>query len=286
MISSAFGLQKTKTSCMVEVINLQDWVTSEMVRGRYIFTKEDILNLHLPISVQALQNSLKRLTDRGIIMSPWQNFYVIIPTEYKLRGIVPPSFYIDRLMRFLRRDYYVSLLSAAELNGASHQKAMLFHVMVSGGPIRSGIKNGTRLEFTLRQNLPLNFVKQVKTQMGYMNVASAELTALDIVAEEQKIGGLSRAAEILVELNESIIWDETKLPLLGYFSCATIQRLGYLFELIEENDLANQLYHLLKQSGKTMRKTPLKQSVAINNNMATDKRWKIIMNYKIEIDDI
>lgn len=271
---------------MAEVINLQDWVVSEMVRGRYIFTKEDILNLHLPISVQALQNSLKRLTDRGIIMSPWQNFYVIIPTEYKLRGIVPPSFYIDRLMKFLGRDYYISLLSAAELNGASHQKAMVFHVMVNGGPIRSGIKNGTRLEFTLRQDLPLNFVKQAKTQMGYMNVASAELTALDVVAEEQKIGGLSRAAEILVELSESIIWDETKLPLLGYFSCATIQRLGYLFELIEENHLANQLYHLLKQSGKTIRKSPLKQSVAINNNMATDERWKIIMNYKIEIDDI
>ena len=111
---------------MAEVNNLQDWVTSEMVRGRYIFTKEDVLGLHLPISDQALQNSLKRLTNRGIIMSPWQNFYVIIPTEYKLRGIVPPSFFIDRLMKFLGRDYYVSLLSAAELNGATHQKAMVF----------------------------------------------------------------------------------------------------------------------------------------------------------------
>ena len=43
---------------MAEVNNLQDWVTSEMVRGRYIFTKEDVLGLHLPISDQALQNSL------------------------------------------------------------------------------------------------------------------------------------------------------------------------------------------------------------------------------------
>ena len=120
-----------------------------MVRGRYIFTKNDVLSLHLPISDQALQNGLNRLTDHSVIMSPWQNFYVIIPTEYKLRGMVPPSFYIDRLMKFLGRDYYVSLLSAAELNGASHQKAMVFHATVNGGPIRSGVKNGTRLEFTL-----------------------------------------------------------------------------------------------------------------------------------------
>lgn len=271
---------------ITEVTNLQEWVTSEMVRGRYIFTKEDVLGLHLPISEQALQNSLKRLTNRGVIMSPWQNFYVIIPTEYKFRGVVPPSFFIDRLMKFLGRDYYVSLLSAAELNGASHQKAMTFYTTVNGGPIRSGVKNGTHLEFTLRQELPLNFVRQVKTQMGYMNVAGAELTALDVVAEEQKIGGLSRAAEVLVELCESTQWDETKLPLLAYFSSATIQRLGYLLELIEETEQAAQLYALLKQSGKTMRKNPLKQSVAIDKGMPTDDQWKIIKNYEFDIDDI
>ena len=271
---------------MAEVNHLQEWVNNEMLRGRYIFTKEDVLGLHLQISDQALQNSLKRLSARRSIMSPWQNFYVIIPTEYKLRGIVPPSFYIDRLMKFLNRDYYVSLLTAAEMNGASHQKAMVFHATVNGGPIRSGIKNGTRLEFTLRQDLPLDFVKQVKTQMGYMNASGAELTALDIVAEEQKIGGLSRTAELLVELSESTQWDETKIPLLEHFSCATIQRLGYLLELIEETDQANHLYSLLKQSGKTMRKIPLKQSVAISSNMQANERWKVIKNYEIEIDDI
>ena len=271
---------------MAEVNNLQNWVTSEMVRGRYIFTKEDVLGLHLSISDQALQNSLKRLTSRGIIMSPWQNFYVIIPTEYKLRGIVPPSFYIDRLMKFLGRDYYVSLLSAAELNGATHQKAMVFQTTVNGSAIRSGLKNGTRLDFTLRQKLPLDYTKKVKTQMGYMNVASPELTALDIVAEEQKIGGMSRAAEILMELCETTQWDESKLPLLAYFSSATIQRLGYLFKLIEETKQADNLYSLFKQTGKSTRKTPLKQSVAISEDMPIDERWKIIVNYKIDTDEI
>ncbi len=271
---------------MSEVNNLQDWVTSEMVRGRYIFTKEDVLKLHLPISNQALLNSLKRLTNRGIIMSPWQNFYVIIPTEYKLRGIVPPTFYIDRLMKFLRRDYYVSLLSAAELNGATHQKAMVFQATVNGGAIRSGLKSGARLEFTLRQKLPLDYTKKVKTQMGYMNVAGAELTSLDIVAEEQKVGGLSRSAELLLELCETTQWDESKLPLLTYFSSATIQRLGYLLELIEETEQADNLYSLFKQTGKAMRKTPLKQSIVISDEMPIDERWKIIINYDIDTDEI
>jgi hypothetical protein len=119
-----------------------------------------------------------------------------------------------------------------------------------------------------------------------MNVAGAELTALDIVAEEQKIGGLSRATEILLELCETMQWDGSKLPLLTYFSSATIQRLGYLLELIEEAEQADNLYSLFKQTGKTMRRTPLKQSVAISEAMTIDNRWKIIVNYEIDTDDI
>ena len=271
---------------MADVENLQEWVSNQMMRGRYIFTKEDVQSLQLPISDQALQNSLNRLTNRGIIMSPWKNFYVAIPTEYKLRGVVPPSFYIDSLMKFLGRDYYVSLLSAAELNGATHHKAMVFQVTVNGKAIRSGVKNGTKLEFTLRQNLPLGFTKQVKTQTGYMTVSDSELTALDIVVEEQKIGGLSRAAEILVELSEITSWEESKLPLLSYFSSSTIQRLGYLLEQIEAYEQADNLFALMKRTDKVMRRTPLKQSVAANKDMPINKRWKIIENYTIEIDEI
>ena len=189
-------------------------------------------------------------------------------------------------MKFLGRDYYVSLLSAAELNGATHQKAMVFQTTVNGSAIRSGLKNGTKLEFTLRQDLPLDYIKKVKTQMGYMNVAGAELTALDIVAEEQKIGGLSRATEILLELCETMQWDGPKLPLLAYFSSVTIQRLGYLLELIEETEQADSLYSLFKQTGKTMRRTPLKQSIAISEDMTIDNRWKIIVNYEIDTDEI
>ena len=242
--------------------------------------------LGLPISEQAMQNSLNRLTERGIIMSPWQNFYVAIPTEYKLKGVVPPTFYIDRLMMFLGRDYYVSLLTAAAMNGAAHQRPMVFQVTVNGKPIRSGIKNGTQLMFTLRQDLPLEFTRQLKTQMGYMTVSGPELTALDIVAEEKKIGGLSRAAEVLVELSETTSWDESKLSLLSHYSNSTFQRLGYLLELIEAQQQADDLFALIKKMGKTLRKTPLKQGVPIDTGMNVDKRWKIIENYKLEIDEI
>lgn len=257
-----------------------------MIRGRYMFTKKDVLDLGLPIKEVSINRSLQRLEAKGIIMSPWQNFYVVVATEYRLKGVVPPSFYIDRLMAFLGRNYYVSHLSAAALNGASHQMAMVFQTTVNGGPIRSGLKNGTKFEFTLRQNLPLEFTHKVKTQSGYMTVANPELTALDVVAESKKVGGLSRASELLVELCEQTKWDDSKLPLLSYFSMATIQRLGFILEMIEEHKQADSLYNLMKQTGKAVRKVPLKQTAPVADNMLENERWKVIENYELEIDEI
>ena len=57
-------------------------------------------------------------------------------------------------------------------------------------------------------------------------------------------------------------------------------------EQIEANDQADKLYDLLEKTGKMTRKIPLKQSVPVTDNTLINKRWKIIENYKIEIDEI
>lgn len=270
----------------MEHTSVHNWVLNQMKHGKYIFTSEDYLGQDTQAKPASHRTALKRLVAKGAVVSPWRNFYVAVPMEYQLRGIVPPSFYIDNLMKYMGREYYVALLSAAELNGAAHQRPMVFQVIVSGPPIRSGIKSGTKLEFTLRQNIPLDFVTKLKTKTGYMNVSGPELTSLDLIAEEKKIGGLSRAAEILVELSEKTVWDDSKLPLLDFFSMATIQRLGYLLDLIEQNHQADKFYQLAKKCGKVMRHTPLKQRESVSEDMPDDNRWKIVENYKIEIDEI
>lgn len=257
-----------------------------MMHGRYIFTKEDVINLGMHNNKDSLKKALYRAQGKGIIMSPWQNFYVAIPMEYRLKGEVPPSFYIDQLMRFIGREYYVSLLSAAMFDGAGHQRAMVFQVTVQGKQIRSAIKNGTLLDFNLRKEIPYLYINKVKVQTGYINVSSPELTALDLVSQEEKVGGLSRVTEILIELTDNIKWDEGKIALLDYFNAPVVQRLGYLLDLIEEADLANDLMRLAKQTKKIVRKVRLKQSKPETENMEIDKKWKIIVNQKIETDEI
>lgn len=266
--------------------NIQHWVENRMMRGRYIFTKEDVLSLELPISNQAVSVALTRLTRKGEIMSPWKNFFVIVPTQYRLKGVVPPSFYIDRLMRFIGRNYYVSLLTAASLSGASHQRAMYFQVTADGKPLRSGEKSGTTLEFVNRKKVPMDYVRQVKTQTGYMNVSGAELTALDLVANEHKVGGLSRVVEVLTELAETLSWNEDKRSLLAHFNAPTIQRLGYLLDAIEETTVANELFGIANGVGRPWRKVALKQTAPISVEMPSNNRWCIIENYELEIDEI
>ncbi len=265
---------------------LQKWIEAQMMRGRYVFIKEDVTNLGMYSKTDSLNRALYRAQEKGVIMSPWQNFYVAIPMEYRLKGEVPPSFYIDHLMHFLGREYYVSLLSAATLNGAGHQRTMVFQVTVQGKQIRSAVKNGTLLDFNLKKKIPSLYINKVKVQTGYMNVSCPELTALDLVSQEEKVGGLSRVAEVLIELTERMKWDESKLALFDYFNAPVVQRLGYLLDLIEESELANGLMQLAKQTGKIVRKVRLKQSKPETEDMEIDKKWKIIINQKIETDEI
>lgn len=269
-----------------DATNIQSWITARMLRGVYTFSKDDLMTIGLPIAEASISRSLNRLEHNGTIMSPWQNFFVIIPTEYKLRGLVPPTFFVDKLMQFLNREYYISLLTAAELNGASHQRSMVFQVTINGRSVRSGIKNGTRMEFFTRKDLPLHFTKKMKTKSGYVTVSGPELTALDLVSDYNKIGGLSRVAEILSELSEFTQWGQDKLPLLAYFRMPTIQRLGYILDLLKLSDQADALYLLMMQTNRTSRKTALKAEQNVSDKMCSDNRWKIIENYELEIDDI
>jgi predicted transcriptional regulator of viral defense system len=126
----------------------------------------------------------------------------------------------------------------------------------------------------------------VKAATGYMNVASPELTALDLVAHEEKVGGLSRAAEVIAELSDRMSWDKSMLGLLGYFSAATVQRLGYLLDRIDEHSLANDLLALSVQTQKVFRKVPLKKAKPTDDSMEKDRKWKLILNQTIEMDEL
>lgn len=263
-----------------------DWLNQRAMRGRSFFTKDDFEGAFGNITGGSRAVALSRLVEGGWIVSPWRNFYVIVPIQYKLKGEVPPSYYIDELMKFLGRKYYVSLLTAAGLHGAGHQRAMSFFVTVDGAPLRNAVRSGTKLLMFQKKDIDLRFTKEVRTEGGYMNVSSPLMTALDLVQDERKVGGLSRVAEVLYELMEVVKFDDQSLSLMKCYPPAIIQRLGYILTLLEYESLADELYELCKDCGMKFRRTALKASKPTEVSMEVDGRWKVIINQEIDIDEI
>ena len=109
-----------------DIENLSEWIENREMRGNYSFTKEDIEKQFPSLGKDYMKTYLSRLGTKAKIISPWRNFYVIMPIEYSLKGIIPPVFYMDQLMAYLDKKYYVALLNAAAFYGASHQRAQTF----------------------------------------------------------------------------------------------------------------------------------------------------------------
>ena len=272
--------------CRIDTNDYIDWLNQRAMRGNSFFTKDDIRNAFANTTEGTLAVALSRLVDAGRISSPWQNFFVIVPIQYKLKGEVPPSYYIDELMHFLGRKYYVSLLTAASLHGAGHQRVMSFFVTVDGAALRNCVRSGTKLLLFQKKDIDLCYTKEVRTVGGYMNVSSPLMTALDLVQDERKVGGLSRVAEILYELAEKLELIEGQLDLIRQYGSPILQRFGYLLRVLELDEMENKWFDLCMKIGIKFKYVALKPSVVNYKDDERDKRWKIIINQEIDIDEI
>lgn len=258
---------------------LTQWIEERVKRGLYCFTAEDIEKALPSIVPATMRIALHRQREKGRIVSPWRNFYMIIPEEYSLNGQVPAHLYIERLMSYLGKDYYVCLLNAAALHGASHQAVMTFSVMTSAPAIRSGVKNGLQMNFYSRKRMPMQYVVRRKAKTGFYNVSSPELTALDLVANQEHVGGLNRVAVVLGELAESMDAGKMDVELMGFFSVADVQRLGYILDVVlGELELSDAIF---ERMGKNFRKAALKTGKPAED-CDYDRRWRLRINETID----
>ena len=101
-----------------------------MSQGRYWVSSTEAAQF-ADVPPQHVYPGLQRLRRRGAIFSPARGLYVVVPPEYRSWGVLPGELFIDPMMRALGRNYYVSLLTAAAMHGASHQAPQVFQVMVS-----------------------------------------------------------------------------------------------------------------------------------------------------------
>jgi predicted transcriptional regulator of viral defense system len=256
----------------------RDYITDLASKGRYHFTTDEV-RAALGGSLVAVRAALRRLSQRGEIASPHRGFHVVVPPEYRSLGCLPPEQFIPQLMTLLNEQYYVALLSAAELHGAAHHRPQRFQVMVAKN--RRLIECGkVRVQFVARQDLGTTPVVEMNTPRGRMRLSSPEATALEIVGYAGQCGGLDNVAVVLSELVANM--EPVKL-LEAARLCPVVwsQRLGYLLEIANHVELTNELADHVREHAATL--APLVRSKSLTGAPRVE-RWKLAINASVEPD--
>lgn len=254
--------------------------------GNRYFTFDQIIN-DLKISPNSAKSGLHRMKAEGRLISPAKGLYVLVPPQHQPQGSIPADELVPILMDYLKADYYVSLLSAAQYHGASHQKPNRFQVVLNKR-LRRNLQFGhVRIDLIYKKSLDKLPTQNFVVSTGYLKVASPELVAFDLLSYPEKSGGLNHIATVLYELIEAM--DDKKLIELAEIvgQKAWLQRLGYILEQLDTMDEAkkNKIIDslLIYLQGKIKVYVPLTRQFSRSGHTRIT-RWKIIANREIESD--
>ena len=266
---------------------LSGYVSGLLSTGQTVFTAEEAEQA-LGVGHGAFLDAAERLQRRKALLNPRQGFYVVVPPQYASWGAPPPAWYIDALMRREGQAYYVGLLKAAELHGATHQAVMEFQVITAKRLPR--IRAGRSLiVFYFRKDMKAVTagIEDRKTDTGTMKMSSAALTALDLLRYPQASGGIDTIATVLSDLRQEI--DPEQLAALSaVVERPVVQRLGYLLDHIDHDVLTEPMLEALRARG-SLPWTELDRKGAQDPDFAPeprqrDLRWRVIVRRVPRVD--
>ena len=266
---------------------LSSYVSGLLSAGQVVFTAEQAERA-LGIGHGAFLDAAERLQRREAVLNPRQGFYVVVPPQYASWGAPPPAWYIDALMGHEDQAYYVGLLKAAELHGATHQAVMEFQVVTAKRVPR--IRAGrSMIVFYFRKDMKAVTagVEDRKTDTGTMKISSAALTALDLLRYPQASGGMDNIATVLSDFGQTI--DPEQLAALSaVVERPVVQRLGYLLDHLGHDSLTAPMLESLRARG-SLPWTELDRQEAQDPDFAPeprhrDLRWRIIARRLPQVD--
>ena len=265
---------------------VREWIREQEIRGKTMFSFEEVAAAFPGVGRQIVQNSLLRLKKNHVLYSPYRAFFVILPPQYVLRGGVPPYYYMDELMRYLHKEYYFGLLTAAAIWGAAHQRPQVDFVMTELPRLSAPPVEQRMVHWGYRKQMPTAFICEKNGEAGVVRYSSAELTAVELVQFEQYVGGLSVVATVLGELLDSTDFARASEGVFKVCKDSAIQRMGYLVERVIGDELRGEvIYHEWTRLCKAPHFIPLslrsKGEVRVR-----DERWKIDVNAQPEVDEI
>ena len=266
---------------------LSRYVTGLLSAGRTVFTAQEAEEA-LGVGRGAFLDAAERLQRREALLSPRRGFYVVVPPQFASWGGPPPAWYIDPLMRYERQAYYVGLLKAAELHGATHQAVMEFQV-VSAKRLPNIRAGRNLIVFYFRKNVEAVTAgtEGRQTDTGSMRISSAALTALDLLRYPQASGGIDNVATVLSDLGPRI--DPQQLSTLSVLvERPVVQRLGHLLEHLGHDAVTGSMLETLQARG-SLSWTELDRQEGRHPDFELepqqrDRRWRVIVRRVPEPD--
>jgi predicted transcriptional regulator of viral defense system len=268
--------------------SLGAYVVGRLAAGRLVFSREEA-QAALGINRGAFLDAAEKLQKRDQLLNLRHGFYVIVPPQHLNFGSPPPASFIDDLMRHENRPYYVGLLKAAELHGASHQAVMEFQV-VTNRQMRDVQAGRSKIAFYFRKDMSAVAagIEDRKTDTGKMKISSVELTLLDLVRYPQASAGLDNVLTVFSDLGPKIN-PENMAALSHAFGRSVIQRVGYLLDASGFANHAEKLHALMDGRARPLW-IELDPSLSSDPDLAPevqarDERWHVVVRRIPERDE-
>ena len=264
----------------VVVARTVDLLDDLVAHGRAAITTADAADA-LAIPEDQVRVRMHRYVQQGRVIAPARGLWVPVPPQHRIYGSLPGLQLIDLLMRHLERDYYVGWLSAAEVHGAAHQAPQALQVAVSA-TVQDRTFGRVRLQFAIRARVAEVPREQRTASTGRFWVATAATTALDLVDDPDRSGGLSNAATVIAELaDDGRLTADGLVNAAGHFPITTVRRLGRLLDTLALPALTSGLERLASEH----RRAPI---TALDRHSApdgpVDHRWRVAVNTEIDPD--
>ncbi|MBU0718877.1 MAG: type IV toxin-antitoxin system AbiEi family antitoxin [Planctomycetes bacterium] len=260
-------------------VTVETWIDALQARGRYSFLRTEVIG-DTGLSAEAVKKALQRLARRKRVVKIKSYFYVIVPLEYLHAGSPPPSWFIDDLMKTMERPYYVGLLSAAGIHGASHQQPQEFQV-ITDRPVRRLHVGRTRIRFFVSRHTADAAVQSAKTPTGAMRVSTPEATAIDLVRFAKAAGQIDNVASVLAEMLPLLDSKRLLIAVRTVGDVPTAQRLGYLLERVRGRPQVKALHEWLERQSPHV--VPLRPGRTAAG-AAEDRRWHVLVTEPVEIE--
>ncbi len=263
-------------------MNFDQYIKDILRHGKCCFSISQAIEV-MQKTPKAIYSSIEHWVAKGEIASPAKGFYVIVPPEYQTLGCLPAEYFIPYLLDYWQCAYYVGLLSAAQYHGATHQAVQVFQIIIEGRSRKPIVCGKVKINFIANRNLYKTPTQTFSTAKSLLTLSTPEGTAMDLMNYSHQAGGMNHIATVLSELAEKIQPEKLRLLMESDVALAWKQRLGYLFEILEEPDLVTIIKeHLSKQPRVDY--VALIPSIPIVDESKRNAMWKIIENIEIESD--